>query len=1673
MTLSFFKSVKSAAVLMGIAGILLFAGGAWADDPAFTASVASGEQAPSFATPGKLKVTLSWPAGAVTVAGNATVTIGGTNKGDADVKNGWVAGTSAAANTGTTLLVATVALTTAAGSVDFYIWSQENTAAGNGSITAAVASATGASTEFASGATLTTTVTGVTVKKAKPTIVWPVLKSQPYAFDKTLEDYSTFSSTYATTVPTAKIGASQVDVKGDFLWVNEDEEFKVDEASKMKHQMVFVPKEGDAANFLVVFTSDTANTATRGTQSVYNNTNGALKNLTLTNRFNVDWTRESSNKDVSLTVTKLNPSKDNFAWSTATATNNGTKVYDGKNFGYKSDGSLTGFDDDFGWKADQGQSNSNTVTIKYQPEEGGSWVTTVKNAGRYVVGLQVTGAGNFNGTTGTNYVTDNTWKIEITKKPIVISNATHTKVYDGTKDIANPASGAGKVTAGFTTGSTRADDYKTVTGDNVSVTVDVAEYSTADALETDIEISGATLGTTTPSSNYKLVAVTGSAAPGAIAAFDKIKTGGISSGDTKTVITMVAANASSTVGITQKSIKIDVSGHVLPDKIFNGDSLANLTTADGVPTTLAFSGLEGDDEGLEFDVDYNQDSKTFTPGKDYAIIKAVFASSSVGDDKVISSGRVTLNPAGTKAKNYKFSAGTDSALANKNVTGNIIPRAFGGDDGQVAVTLSGLAASGGAGIPYTGSEITLTTSGTTAQLKVTEITTVNGKTNVNILKATDYDISYEDNIDVSEAAKVIITPTDGGNYAGGDPITAEFKIIKRTIKIATTGHTVDPKYYDGTQSAPVAKIAFTGLVAGDDLKISTEDEEGDYTVSDAVYANATASANPKAVTGTVTLNETSDLGKNYTFKNADGTLSSAASIVSGSNVKGVIDKMPLVIIDVTTDGGRVYNGSDSVGVTAVSFATVVDPETPIDINRSNTAGYKVVGAKYDNANAETGKQIAYGTVQLTGSAYTTNYDIPEPSLAGYGNDNIDQRDLAIDATKTKVYKAYDGNASVAPTEVIVAFVASSSGAGLLAADAAKEGYIVDGAAFEDEVIGKNKFLTSGTVTLTGFLDQNYKLSDGSLTSVKGEIGKGKIPIRGVVHTKVYDNTKTAKDVAYSFDAGDYPLWDGDITEQLNAINFEYTSVNAGTTTIKPAGIPTFKSSAPAALKNFYEISTDVIDMGDGTGITKKDLAFTTVNHTKQYDGTTTAGITSITWATGATTANALVSGDAASTVLVDTVDAEYTSAVPGTKDIKFSRITLKGTKGANYNVLIPDTAVTVAGGITQATLTVAGVTISKTYDGTNEVTGDVKVTFNGLAPVDTPFVDYEVANVKLADKNAGTKSITGGTVSIFGAAVDNYNFPTTAGNLAGRGFTTVVEKAKLKILAAEHTKKYDGNTTARNVKITAVDEGGLVGLDTAWAVDSVNANYTGAIFGTKTLRINRVYFKGGNYTSDTTLITLAEGGITGVAIDSIKVTAANGVDSIVGRRTLQLTAQVFPDSASIKAVKWTVSDTSLASVGVNGLLTSKKNGTVVVTASAQDSTGKKGTFSLRIVGITVSVAEVEREIPTQIVISEAAVAPVKAAVAKFTAGPSPAKVGSSIKFFSGSAVKSGSLYIFDASGNAVAKVSAKAGTGEIGSWDLKAKNGATVSEGTYIVKGGLIGKDGTREKVSFVFSVVK
>jgi hypothetical protein len=218
--------------------------------------------------------------------------------------------------------------------------------------------------------------------------------------------------------------------------------------------------------------------------------------------------------------------------------------------------------------------------------------------------------------------------------------------------------------------------------------------------------------------------------------------------------------------------------------------------------------------------------------------------------------------------------------------------------------------------------------------------------------------------------------------------------------------------------------------------------------------------------------------------------------------------------------------------------------------------------------------------------------------------------------------------------------------------------------------------------------------------------------------------------------------------------------------------------------------------------------------------------------------------------------------------------------------------------------------------------------------------------------------------------------------------------------------------------------------------------------------------------------------------------------------TAKIAVGIRPEiSDSLRLVKGDSATTSTATDGrLRGTSTSMEY-RIVKDASgkpATDSTWKPatavvtqnllaGTYEVRLaptsstfpsasvtVTIPTGIKEVARVIPGKSGAKEAAVAPVAKVVAAFTAGPSPvSKNAGAVKFFSGKQVKSGTLYIYDASGKTVAKLSAKSNGKEVASWNLKDKKGAVVAEGTYAVKGKLVGKDGTKENVSTLFSVAK
>jgi len=108
----------------------------------------------------------------------------------------------------------------------------------------------------------------------------------------------------------------------------------------------------------------------------------------------------------------------------------------------------------------------------------------------------------------------------------------------------------------------------------------------------------------------------------------------------------------------------------------------------------------------------------------------------------------------------------------------------------------------------------------------------------------------------------------------------------------------------------------------------------------------------------------------------------------------------------------------------------------------------------------------------------------------------------------------------------------------------------------------------------------------------------------------------------------------------------------------------------------------------------------------------------------------------------------------------------------------------------------------------------------------------------------------------------------------------------------------------------------------------------------------------------------------------------------------------------------------------------------------------------------------------------AIVNPVTRMSAVFTAGPNPVSknAGSVAFFWQGKAINSSNLSVFTATGALVAKVNVSdLGTStarrEVGSWNLRDTKGNQVSEGTYLIRGVVTGKDGSKERVSYKVNV--
>lgn len=98
-----------------------------------------------------------------------------------------------------------------------------------------------------------------------------------------------------------------------------------------------------------------------------------------------------------------------------------------------------------------------------------------------------------------------------------------------------------------------------------------------------------------------------------------------------------------------------------------------------------------------------------------------------------------------------------------------------------------------------------------------------------------------------------------------------------------------------------------------------------------------------------------------------------------------------------------------------------------------------------------------------------------------------------------------------------------------------------------------------------------------------------------------------------------------------------------------------------------------------------------------------------------------------------------------------------------------------------------------------------------------------------------------------------------------------------------------------------------------------------------------------------------------VPVSAITVKGENNATAVSKGKTLQMNAVITPANATVKDVTWSVDKTAVATINqTTGLLTGVANGTVTVTATATDGSGKIGTAVISVItgveNITVSSA---------------------------------------------------------------------------------------------------------------------
>jgi filamentous hemagglutinin family protein len=612
-----------------------------------------------------------------------------------------------------------------------------------------------------------------------------------------------------------------------------------------------------------------------------------------------------------------------------------------------------------------------------------------------------------------------------------------------------------------------------------------------------------------------------------------------------------------------------------------------------------------------------------------------------------------------------------------------------------------------------------------------------------------------------------------GNYNLPTTISGLGSISQASLTAASVTAT---KVYDGNANETHLTNGSYTIVGVNGETATVDATSGTYNDPNVAFANSITvtglTAGDYSATG-----GTGFLASNYTLPGAIsglGTITKASLTASLAQQNKVYDGNALALLLTT----------GSYTITGVNGETATVDRTQGAYDTANVGAVSVTVGAGGAGNAA----LTAGDFSATGGTGfdTSNYTLPT-TISGLGK--ITPASLtAASVTATKVY---DGNANETHLTNGSYTIVGVNGE-TATVDATSGTYNDPNVAFANSITVGG--LTAGDYSATGgtaFLAGNYTLP--ATLSGLGTITPAALGATLGAQIKPYDgNTGTTATLVYNFTG----LVNGE-TVQVDRSTADYNDPNVALAAhIIVAGLTSGDFSAPGVgtggtsfVASNYSLPTSIV--GGGT-ITPLQLTASFADTTKQYNATLITSLLTGYVLDGFIAGQSGAIGDAPSTGLYGVKDV---TASPQNLTVSLASASFAPGSSTDFGNYVLPTIATGLGTITQAPLTITGLTVSnKVYDGTTAATlnGSGASSLAGVFANDQVTLNVGPNSAQFVSPNVGNGvvvNLSGG--SIAGQDAGDY-FLVQMGALAAN----ITPKPLTASIIGDPTKTYDGNAGA-------------------------------------------------------------------------------------------------------------------------------------------------------------------------------------------------------------------------------------------------------------------------------------